>query len=158
MLDACREQGLTLATAESCTGGLVAARLTSVAGLERRLPRRAWSPMSNEVKARELEVPAEVLERHGAVSAEAAAAMAAGARKRLGADVAVAVTGVAGPGGGTPEKPVGLVYLHAEGPDGSQARRLDLPGDREAIRARSAVAALRTSCARLLARSRDDSV
>ena len=69
-----------------------------------------------------------MLERYGAVSAETAAAMAEGARARLGADVAVSVTGVAGPGGGTPEKPVGLVYLHAEGPDGSLARRLDLPG------------------------------
>jgi nicotinamide-nucleotide amidase len=98
-----------------------------------------------------------VLERHGAVSAEAAAAMAAGARARLGADAAVAVTGIAGPGGGTPEKPVGLVFLYAEGPGGSLARRLDLPGDRDAIRARSTVAALHL-VRMLLARSRDDSV
>jgi nicotinamide-nucleotide amidase len=96
-----------------------------------------------------------MLERHGAVSAEAAAAMAGGARARLGADVAVAVTGIAGPGGGTPEKPVGLVYLHAEGPDASVARRLDLPGDREAIRARTTVAALHL-VRTLLARSRDE--
>ena len=81
--------------------------------------------------------------------------MAAGARARLGADVAVSVTGVAGPGGGTPEKPVGLVYLHAEGPDGSLARRLDFPGDREAIRSRSAVAALHL-VRMLLTRSRDE--
>jgi len=156
VLDACREQGLTLATAESCTGGLVAARLTSVAGSS-DVFLGAVVAYANEVKARELEVPAEVLERHGAVSAEAAAAMAGGARRRLEADVAVAVTGVAGPGGGTPDKPVGLVYLHAEGPHGSQARRLDLPGDREAIRARSTVAALHLMRT-LLARSRDDSV
>ncbi len=141
VLDACRERGLTLATAESCTGGLVAARLTSVPGSS-DVFLGAVVAYADEVKARELDVPTEVLERHGAVSAEAAAAMAAGARARLGADVAVSVTGVAGPGGGTPEKPVGLVYLHAEGPDGSLARRLDLPGDREAIRSRSAVAAL----------------
>jgi nicotinamide-nucleotide amidase len=68
--------------------------------------------------------------------------MARGARERLGADVAVAVTGIAGPGGATDEKPVGLVFLHASGPDGELARRLDLPGDRETIRIRSAVAAL----------------
>ena len=83
-----------------------------------------------------------MLERHGAVSAETAAAMAAGARARLGADVAVSVTGVAGPGGGTAEKPVGLVYLHAAGPDGARRAGSTFPGDREAIRARAAVAAL----------------
>jgi nicotinamide-nucleotide amidase len=111
---------------------------------------------ADEVKAGELGVGAEVLERYGAVSAEAAAAMAEGARARLGADVAVSVTGVAGPGGGTPEKPVGLVFLHAQGPDGSLARRLDLPGDRAAIRGRATVAALHL-VRMLLARSRDDS-
>ena len=154
VLDACRERGLTLATAESCTGGLVAARLTSVPGSS-DVFLGAVVAYADEVKARELDVPAEVLERHGAVSAEAAAAMAAGARVRLGADVAVSVTGIAGPGGGTPEKPVGLVYLHAEGPERSLARRLDLPGDREAIRSRAAVAALHL-VRMLLTRSRDD--
>jgi nicotinamide-nucleotide amidase len=156
VLDACRERGLTLATAESCTGGLVAARLTSVPGSS-DVFLGAVVAYADDVKARELGVPPEMLERYGAVSAEAAAAMAEGARARLEADVAVAVTGVAGPGGGTPEKPVGLVYLHAAGPDGSLARRLDLPGDREAIRARSTVAALHL-VRMLLARSRDDSV
>jgi nicotinamide-nucleotide amidase len=153
VLEACRERGLTLATAESSTGGLVAARLTSVPGSS-DVFLGAVVAYADEVKARELDVPAEMLERHGAVSAEAAAAMAEGARARLGADVAVAVTGIAGPGGGTPEKPVGLVYLHAEGPDGSLARRLDLPGDREAIRTRTTVAALHL-VRTLLARSRD---
>jgi nicotinamide-nucleotide amidase len=94
------------------------------------------------VKATELGVPSEVLRAHGAVSAETAASMARGARERLGADVAVSVTGIAGPGGGTAEKPVGLVYLHASGPMGEQARRFDYPGDRETIRGRAAVAAL----------------
>jgi len=154
VLDACRERGLTLATAESCTGGLVAARLTSVPGSS-DVFLGAVVAYSDEVKARELDVPAGLLERHGAVSAEAAEAMAAGARARLGADVAVSVTGVAGPGGGTPEKPVGLVYLHAESPAGSLARRLDFPGDREAIRSRSAVAALHL-VRMLLTRSRDE--
>ena len=153
VLEACRERGLTLATAESSTGGLVAARLTSVPGSS-DVFLGAVVAYADEVKARELDVPEEMLERHGAVSAEAAAAMAGGARVRLGADVAVAVTGIAGPGGGTAVKPVGLVYLHAEGPDGWLARRLDLPGDREAIRARATVAALHL-VRTLLARSRD---
>jgi nicotinamide-nucleotide amidase len=141
VLARCRELGVTLATAESCTGGLVAARLTSVPGSS-DVFRGAVVSYADDVKRRELEVPAELLARHGAVSPEVAEAMAAGARRRLGADVAVAVTGVAGPGGGTPEKPVGLVYVHAEGPDGSRARKLDLPGDRDAVRGRATVAAL----------------
>jgi nicotinamide-nucleotide amidase len=141
VLDLCREQGLTLATAESCTGGLVAARLTSVPGSSDVFVGGVVA-YSNEVKARELGVPEATLERFGAVSEEAAEAMTAGARERLGADVAVSVTGVAGPGGGTPEKPVGLVFLHAQGPNGSLARRLDFPGDREAIRGRATAAAL----------------
>jgi nicotinamide-nucleotide amidase len=97
---------------------------------------------ANEVKARELGVPQEIIERYGAVSPETAAAMAAGVRERLGADVAVAVTGIAGPGGGSAEKPVGLIDLHAEGPDGALASELDLPGGREMIRGRAEVAAL----------------
>jgi len=141
VLDLCREQGLTLATAESCTGGLVAARLTSVPGSSDVFVGGVVA-YSNGVKARELGVPEATLERFGAVSAEAAEAMTAGARERLGADVAVSVTGVAGPGGGTPEKPVGLVFLYAQGPSGSLARRLDFPGDREAIRGRATAAAL----------------
>jgi competence/damage-inducible protein CinA-like protein len=156
VLDACRERGLTLAAAESCTGGLVAARLTSVPGSSDVFVGGVVA-YANEVKARELGVPEEVLARHGAVSAETAAAMAAGAMERLGADVAVSVTGVAGPGGGSPDKPVGLVFLHAGGPDGVAARELDFPGDRDAIRSRAAVAALHL-LRTLLTRSRDSSV
>ena len=111
VLTLARERGLTLATAESCTGGLVAGELTSIAGSSDVVVGGAVT-YSNQLKERLLGVPAELLERHGAVSAEVAEAMAAGARERLGADVAVSVTGVAGPGGGTPEKPVGLVFLH----------------------------------------------
>ena len=110
MLDLCREEGLTLATAESCTGGMVAERLTSVPGSSRAFV-GAVVAYADEVKARELGVPPEILARHGAVSAEAAAAMAAGAREQLGADVAVAVTGIAGPGGGSEKKPVGTVIF-----------------------------------------------
>ena len=124
--------GLRL-TAESCTGGLVAARLTSVPGSSTSFVGGVVS-YADEVKRSELDVPEELLATHGAVSAEVAAAMAEGARRRLGADAAVAVTGVAGPDGGTPEKPVGRVYLHAVGPDGAVTRMLDLPGQREQIR------------------------
>jgi competence/damage-inducible protein CinA-like protein len=141
VLELCRSEGLKLATAESCTGGLVAGRLTSVAGASDVFVGGIVA-YADEVKARELGVSEEVLAQHGAVSAETAAAMAAGARARLGADVAVAVTGVAGPGGGTAEKPVGLVYLHAEGPRGGRGLQINFPGDRETIRVRSTVAAL----------------
>jgi nicotinamide-nucleotide amidase len=141
VLSLLRERGLTLATAESCTGGLVAARLTDVPGSSDVFA-GAVVAYSNEVKVAQLGVPEEVLREHGAVSAEAAAAMARGARERLGVDVAVSVTGVAGPDGGTEEKPVGLVFLHASGPMGEKQVRLDFPGDRETIRGRSAVTAL----------------
>jgi nicotinamide-nucleotide amidase len=135
------ERGLTLATAESCTGGLVSARLTDVPGASAVFVGGVVA-YSNDVKAAELGVPEEVLREHGAVSAETAAAMARGARMRLGADVAVSVTGVAGPDGGTEEKPVGLVFLHASGPMGEQQLRLDFPADRQTIRTRATVAAL----------------
>jgi nicotinamide-nucleotide amidase len=136
-----RERSLTLATAESCTGGLVAGRLTDVPGASAVFLGGVVA-YSNDVKAAQLDVPQETLREHGAVSAETAEAMARGARARLGADVAVSVTGVAGPDGGTAEKPVGLVFLHASGPTGDLARRLDVPGDRETVRLRSTVAAL----------------
>jgi len=137
----CRARGFSLATAESCTGGLVAARLTSVPGSS-DVVLGGVVAYANEVKRAELGVSEELLARHGAVSAEVAAAMAAGVRARLGADVGLAVTGVAGPAGGTPEKPVGLVYLHVETPDASQARTFDFPGDRDSIRMRATVGAL----------------
>jgi nicotinamide-nucleotide amidase len=141
VLDTCRGRGLTLATAESCTGGLVASRLTSVAGSSDVFLGSVVS-YANSVKESELGVPAAVLEEHGAVSAETAEAMARGARERLGADVAVSVTGIAGPGGATPGKPVGLVYLCASGPGGELAQDFVVPGDRETVRGRSTVAAL----------------
>jgi nicotinamide-nucleotide amidase len=141
VLGLCRDRGLTLATAESCTGGLVASRLTSVSGSSDVFLGGVVG-YSDEVKRAELGVDARILEDHGAVSPEAARAMASGARERLGADVAVAVTGVAGPGGGTPEKPVGLVFVHVVGPHGEEARRTDLPGDRELVRGRATATAL----------------
>ena len=140
-LDLCRARGLTLATAESCTGGMVAARLTSVPGSSDVFVGGVVA-YANTVKASELGVAQEVLEQHGAVSAETAAAMAHGVRARLGVDVGVAVTGVAGPSGGTEEKPVGLVFVHAVGPDGEEARRTELPGDRDMVRGRATAASL----------------
>jgi nicotinamide-nucleotide amidase len=156
VLELCRAHGLTIATAESCTGGLVAARLTSVPGSS-DVVLGGVVAYANEVKEHELGVPAALIEAHGAVSAEVAAAMAHGARARLGAGVAVAVTGVAGPDGGTPDKPVGLVHVHAEGPDGGLGRELSFPGDRDSIRARSVVVALHV-VRTLLTRSPDEAV
>jgi nicotinamide-nucleotide amidase len=156
VLDLCRSGGLSLATAESCTGGLVAQRLTSVPGAS-DVFRGAVVAYADDVKAGELGVPKEVLERHGAVSAETAEAMAAGACERLGADVAVSVTGIAGPDGGSDEKPVGLVYLHAVGPDGQRSVDFVFPGDRDSIRRRAAVTALHL-VRRLLQQRRDETV
>ena len=136
-----RARGLTVATAESCTGGLVAARLTAVPGASDCFVGGVIA-YSDAVKRDALGVPADVLTRHGAVSAETAAAMARGARERLGADVAVAVTGIAGPGGGSAAKPVGLVHVRASGPDGEVGTELRVPGDGESIRRRAAVTAL----------------
>jgi nicotinamide-nucleotide amidase len=143
VLDLCRERRLTLATAESCTGGLVGARLTEVPGSS-DVFLGAVVAYADETKRRLLAVPEAILAARGAVSAEAAQAMATGALRALGADAAVAVTGVAGPGGGTEEKPVGLVFVHAKSPDGESARRLQLPGDRETVRARATSVALHT--------------
>jgi nicotinamide-nucleotide amidase len=141
VLDLCTKRGLTLGTAESCTGGMVAARLTAVPGASEAF-RGSVVSYADDVKEESLGVEAGLIAEHGAVSAEVAAAMAHGARERLGVDVAVAVTGVAGPGGGSEAKPVGLVFVHAVGPDGEKAVRTELPGDREMIRGRATAASL----------------
>jgi nicotinamide-nucleotide amidase len=154
VLELCRGRGLTLATAESCTGGMVAQRLTSMPGSS-DVFLGAVVAYSDDVKEGELGVAEELLARHGAVSAEVAAAMTSGVRERLGADVAVAVTGIAGPDGGSEEKPVGLVYLHAQAPVGSRSVDFVFPGDREGIRRRAAVTALHL-LRRLLTQSRDE--
>jgi len=156
VLDLCRARGLRLATAESCTGGMVAERLTSIPGSSDVFV-GAVVAYADAVKARELGVPRDVLERYGAVSAETAEAMASGARERLGSEVAVSVTGIAGPGGGTAEKPVGLVYLHAVSPDGARSADFVLPGDRNVIRRRATGTALHL-VRRLLQQDRHDSV
>jgi competence/damage-inducible protein CinA-like protein len=141
VLGLCRSRELTLATAESCTGGMVASRFTAVPGASDAFVGSVVA-YSDALKEAGLGVPKELIAAHGAVSAEVAVAMAHGARERLGADVAVAVTGVAGPGGGTPDKPVGLVFVHAVGPDGEKSVRTELPGDREMIRGRATAASL----------------
>ena len=125
-------------TAESCTGGLVAAAITSVAGSSDWFD-RGFVTYSDEAKTALLKVPASTLAGHGAVSQATAAAMADGALAVSGADLAVAVTGIAGPGGGTPEKPVGLVWLavawcDTAGAVSSEAECRVLPGDRNAVR------------------------
>ena len=152
VLDLLRARGWKGATAESCTGGMVAAALTDIPGCSDAFAGGVVA-YSNQLKHDLLGVPEDVLERHGAVSAESAAAMAAGARARLGADAAVSVTGIAGPGGGTEEKPVGLVYLHVSSPAGEDVRRMDIPGSRDAVRGRAATAALQLLRAHLVTHS-----
>jgi PncC family amidohydrolase len=131
----------TIATAESCTGGLVAARITSVAGSSAYFLGGIVS-YSNDAKHRLLGIPNLMLERYGAVSADTALAMARGVRRSLRTDICVSTTGIAGPGGATPTKPVGLVYvaLAAEGVE--RCRRFIWPGDRLANITASAEAAL----------------
>ena len=129
-----RDRGLTIATAESCTGGLVAELLTDPAGASAWV-RGAIVAYDNRVKMGCLGVPEATLAAHGAVSAEVARAMAEGARRALGADVALAITGIAGPTGGTAEKPIGLVYFAVSSVAGTSDRRVVFPGARRQIRA-----------------------
>ena len=143
VLDIFRTRGLKLATAESCTGGLVAAALTDLAGSSDVVD-RGFVTYSNAAKEAMLGVPAITLKRHGAVSAETAAAMAAGAIVHSLADIAVAITGIAGPGGGTAQKPVGLVHFAAASRDGrrlAKSRRYGKIGRRR-VRERSVAEAL----------------
>ena len=143
VLDACRARGWRVATAESCTGGLVAAALTEIAGSS-DVVECGFVVYSNAAKQAMLGVPAATLKRYGAVSAETAVAMAAGALKHSPADVAVAITGIAGPGGGTAQKPVGLVHFAAASRDGRrlQRRRLFDKIGRRRVRERSVAEAL----------------
>jgi PncC family amidohydrolase len=137
----CVERGLTVSTAESCTGGLVAHAITEIAGSSAYFL-GAFVTYADDVKRDQLGVPAELLAAHGAVSAQVARAMAEGARARLGSDLAVAITGIAGPGGGSAEKPVGLTYVAVADGDGADVRRHLWTGDRSANKRDSAAAAL----------------
>ncbi len=142
LLAACRRAGLTIATAESCTGGLVAGCLTEIPGSS-EVFECGFVSYSNEAKTELLDVPASLIAEQGAVSAGVAEAMARGALTHSRADAAVALTGVAGPGGGTAEKPVGLVHLCAIRRGGAaQPRREIFAGDRAAVRLSSIAAAL----------------
>jgi nicotinamide-nucleotide amidase len=134
ILAACRAHGLTLATAESCTGGLIAAALTAVPGSSDVVD-RGYVVYSNAAKRDMLGVDADALDTHGAVSEAVAVAMAEGALRRSGVDVVVAVTGIAGPGGARPGKPVGLVHLACarRGCPTRHLRRI-FAGDRDAVR------------------------
>ena len=151
VLLSCRRNGLKVVTAESCTGGLVAAALTAIAGSS-DVVERAFVTYSNEAKREMLGVPWDAILGHGAVSDPVARAMAAGALARSGADIAVSVTGIAGPGGGSADKPVGLVHFAAvrTGSDPVAEQHI-FPGGRDAIRRVSAITAL-TMLARLAER------
>jgi nicotinamide-nucleotide amidase len=138
--DLLKARGLTIAAAESCTGGLFLGRLTEISGSS------AWViggvvAYANEVKVRDLGVPPALIEEHGAVSEPVAIAMATGVRRKLGVDVAVAITGIAGPSGGTDAKPVGMVVIAATGL-GERVRTFYFTGDRQMVRALSTAAAL----------------
>ena len=135
LLAALEARRMTLATAESCTGGLIAAALTAIPGSS-AVVARGYVTYSNEAKAEMLGVPAELFGTAGAVSEEVARAMAEGAVRASGADLALSCTGIAGPGGATPDKPVGLVFIGCalRGVPARVARRV-FPGDRAAVRA-----------------------
>jgi nicotinamide-nucleotide amidase len=156
VLDGCVARGVRLATAESCTGGLVSALITALPGSSEAFAGSVVS-YANDVKREVLGVPQELLDTVGAVSPEVARAMAEGVRDRLGAEVAVSVTGVAGPGGGSEQKPVGLVYFHALAPWGEEALRIEGAADRETVRRRAAKSALHL-VRRLLEQNRHSSV
>jgi PncC family amidohydrolase len=135
------DRGLTVATAESCTGGLVAHAITEIAGSSAYFV-GGFVTYSDAAKRDQLGVPAELLAAHGAVSAQVARAMAEGARVRLGTSVAVSITGIAGPGGGSDEKPVGLTYVAVADDAGADVRRHLWSGDRSTNKRDSAAAAI----------------
>jgi len=143
LLDVCRARGLKVATAESCTGGLVAGALTEIPGSS-DVVERGFVVYSNAAKETMLGVPVATLKRYGAVSAETAIAMAAGALKNSEADLTVSITGIAGPGGGSKQKPVGLVHFAAASRDGRSLHRRRLFGKigRRRVRERSVMQAL----------------
>lgn len=141
MLAECAARNATIAVAESCTGGMLGMRLTAVPGSSRTVLGGTIA-YANEVKVRELDVPAETIAEHGAVSEPVARAMATGVRRRFGSTIGLGITGIAGPGGGTPEKPVGTVWVAVDIDGDVRAVRAVLPGDRHEIRWRAAQLAL----------------
>jgi len=139
--DLLRKKGLTLVVAESCTGGLLGMRITEISGASDYFQGGVIA-YSNAIKHRVLGVPEEILEKHGAVSAECARAMAEGVRSLFRTDLALAITGIAGPTGGTPEKPVGLVYIALAHPNGVTVERHEFRGSRQGVRWSASEAAL----------------
>ncbi len=141
LLADCRDKGWTLATAESCTGGMVVAALTAIAGSSDVVD-RGFVTYTNAAKHELLGVPMPLFDSVGAVSEEVARAMAEGARHAAGVDIACGITGVAGPGGGTVDKPVGLVHIAAASAEATVHERCLLDGDRHAVRVASALKAM----------------
>lgn len=151
LLDACRRRGWTLATAESCTGGLIAATLTEIAGSSDVVD-RGFVTYSNQAKTDMLRVRSALISRYGAVSEQVAKAMAEGAIGHSNADLAVSVTGIAGPGGATPDKPVGLVFIGVAVRDGDvTAEQCMFNGDRRSVRKQTVERALDLLAERLAA-------
>lgn len=149
LAESLRARGQWLATAESCTGGLIAAALTALPGASAWFDRGVVS-YANRAKQDLLDVPEALLAAHGAVSGEVALAMAEGLRRRAGVDWTLAVTGIAGPDGGSPQKPVGTVWIAWAGPEGpAAAERFFFSGDREQIRKQAAESALDGLCRRV---------
>jgi nicotinamide-nucleotide amidase len=133
--------GRTVAVAESCTGGLLATLITDIPGSSRYFA-CGWVTYSNQAKNRELDVPLEMVDKYGAVSEQVARAMAQGTRRKAGTDYAVSITGIAGPGGGTELKPVGLVYIAVDSREGTDASRHVFASDRSSVRLHAAQTAL----------------
>jgi nicotinamide-nucleotide amidase len=153
VLEACRARRLTIGVAESCTGGLLGGRLTAIPGSS-DVVRGGVIAYHNDVKVEHAGVDPKILAKHGAVSEEVVREMAAGARRYTRAGVGLAITGIAGPDGGTPEKPVGTVWIAADVEGDIQAQLLRLWGDREEVRARAAQWTLELLRKRLLATAR----
>lgn len=141
LLEACKNKGLKLATAESCTGGMISALLTEISGSS-AVFECGFVTYSNQSKIKLLGVDPTLIEKHGAVSKQVAHAMAAGAIAKSGADAAVSVTGIAGPTGGTAEKPVGLVFIAAATKNNITCEKNIFSGDRQDIRLQSVAYAL----------------
>ena len=141
IVDRLASMNMTVATAESCTGGLIASSIVDIAGASDCF-NEGYITYSNEAKMRNLSVKESTLMQYGAVSTQTAKEMAMGVRKKAHADFGIASTGIAGPGGGSPEKPVGLVYIACAYDDKCQVRQLNLSGDRSQVRHQAAHEAL----------------
>jgi PncC family amidohydrolase len=137
-----REKGLNIALAESCTGGLIASRITDIPGSSEYFE-AGVVVYSNQAKQRFLSVPEQSIQAYGAVSKEVAAKMAEGVRQATGTDIGLSVTGIAGPGGGSPEKPVGTVYLGLSAKEGTLVRKFQFTGTRTEIKEQTATEALK---------------